>query len=391
MRKLSVIQVVGTPWWSGAGEPALLLASDLAKRGHRVKFVCVPGGPLEAKAVEEGMPPAPNVTPTRSVNPKKAWRFVSGLASLVREVNADVAHVHLTADHWLAHLALKCVRRDARLVRSVHHPRAVGGNIASKYLLGRAADALIPVSRYLANLLSERVSPSSDRVHVVSGGVDLERFRPADAVIRAAGREILNVPPDVPLIGTVTRLAADREIDELLAAFQKVAEEMPGVRLAVIGRGEFLPRLKERARTLGIQDRVGFHGYHGDDLVEALAALDVFALMSPGSEGTCRAALEAMAVGLPCVVTDKNGLSEIVEDGETARVAPLGVPGTTELMASAFKALLADERLRVSYGRAGRERVERLYDRARRAELVERVYARTLRMEPEPNFGENFG
>ncbi len=391
MRKLSVVQVVGTPWWSGAGEPALLLASDLAKRGHRVKFVCVPGGPLEAKAEEEGMPPAPDVVPTRSVNPKKAWRFVSGLASLVREVNADVAHVHLTADHWLAHLALKCVRRDARLVRSVHHPRAVGGNIASKYLLGRSADALIPVSRYLASLLSERVSPSPDRVHVVSGGVDLERFRPADAAIRAAGREILNVPPDVPLIGTVTRLAADREIDELLAAFQKVAEEMPDVRLAVIGRGEFLPRLKERARALGIQARVGFHGYHGDDLVEALAALDVFALMSPGSEGTCRAALEAMAVGLPCVVTDKNGLAEIVEDGETAHVAPLGVPGTTELMASAFKALLADERLRSSYGRAGRERVERLYDRARRAELVERVYARTLRMEPELNFGENFG
>jgi len=391
VRKLSVVQVVGTPWWSGAGEPALLLASDLAKRGHRVEFVCVPGGRLEEKAEEEGLPPVPGLAPTRSVNPKKAWRFVSGLAALTRRVSADVVHVHLTADHWLAHLALKLARQDARLIRSVHHPRAIGGGLASKYLLARAADALIPVSRYLANLLSKRVAPPPDMVHVVSGGVDLRRFRPADAEARAAGRELLNAPADALLIGTVTRLAADRELCELLAAFRKVAEEAPDVRLAVIGRGEFLPRLKERARELGIRDRVDFHGYRGDDLAEALAALDVFALMSPGSEGTCRAALEAMAMGLPCVVTDKNGLDEIVKAGETARVVPLGAPDAADLMASAFRALLADERLRAAYGRAGRERVERLYDRARRAELVERVYARTLRMEPELNLEEDFG
>ncbi len=391
MRKLSVVQVVGTPWWSGAGAPALCLASDLAKRGHRVEFVCVSGERLEEKAREEGLPPVRGLEPTRSVHPKRIWDFVSGLSSLIRRLNADIVHAHLTADHWLSHFALQWARRGTRLVRSVHHPRAVGKSMASNYLLGHAADALIPVSRYLADLLGNRARPSPDRVHVVSGGVDLERFRPACAETRAAGRKILRTPPDAPLVGIVTRLAADRGLYGLLAAFQRVAQQMPDVRLAVIGRGEFLPRLQARVRDLGIQDQVDFAGYHGDDLVEVLAALDVFTLASPGSEGTCRAVLEAMAMGLPCVVTDKNGLAEIVEDGKTAQVVPLGALGATEAMASALKTLLADERRRLSYGRAGRERVERLYDRARRAALVERVYARTLRMAPGLHLEEDFG
>lgn len=391
MRRLSVVQVVGTPWWSGAGAPALSLASDLAKRGHRVEFVCVSGERLEEKAREEGLPPVRGLEPTRSVRPQRIWGFVSGLSSLIRRVNADVVHAHLTADHWLSHMALRWARLGTRLIRSVHHPRAVGGSMASRYLLGHAADALIPVSRHLADLLGRRVRPAPEKVHMVPGGVDLERFRPACAETRAAGRRILNVPPDAPLVGIVTRLAADRGLCGLLAAFQGVAQQMPAARLAVIGRGEFLPRLQARVRELGIQARVDFAGYHGDDLAEVLAALDVFTLASPGSEGTCRAVLEAMAVGLPCVVTDKNGLAEIVEDGKTAEVVPLGAPGATEAMACALKTLLADAPRRLAYGRAGRERAERLYDRARRAELVERVYARTLRTAPGLRLEEDFG
>ena len=356
-----------------------------------MEFVCVPGGRLEEKAVEAGLPAAPGLAPTRSANPKKVRNFVFGLSSLIREMNADIVRVHLTADHWLSYLALKCARRSALLVRSVHHPRAVGKSIASRYLLGRASDALIPVSRYLGDVLFTRVQPSPEKVHVVSGGVDLDRFRPAGAKTRTTGREILGVSPDALLVGIVTRLAANRGLYELLEAFQRVVEDVPDARLAVIGRGAFRPRLEERAQRLGIEDRVNFAGYRGDDLVEVLAALDIFALMSPGSEGTCRAVLEAMAMGLPCVVTDKNGLSEIVKEGETAQVVPLGGFGSPELMASALKGLLTDAGRRLSYGQAGRERVERLYGRVRRAALVERVYAWALHMAPEWNFEEDFG
>ncbi len=381
MRALSIVQVVGTPWWSGAGEPALVLASDLAKRGHRVQFVCVQGQRLAEKAEEEGLPRVEGITPTRSLHPRKVWDFVAGLSSLIKEVNADVVHAHLTADHWLSHLTLKYAGHGARLIRSIHHPRAVGESVVSKYLLSQATDALIPVSRYLKSLLARRVNPPPEKVHVISGGVDLARFAPAHPAARAEGRKILNVSPETPLIGIVSRLAANRGLYELLEAFRLVADRMPEVRLAIIGRGEFLPRLREKVQELGVGERVDFVGYHGDDLVEVLSALDVFALMSPGSEGTCRAVLEAMAVGLPCVVTDKNGLSEIVEEGKTARVVPWGAPGAADRMAAAFAALLQDAPTRLAYGRAGRERVEKLYDRARRAELVERVYARTLRLE----------
>lgn len=380
MRPLSVVQVISSPWWTGAAEPALQLAVDLDERGHRVRFVCVPGEALEEKAKEEKIPMPEGLDPTRSLNPARVWRFVKGLADLFRRVEADVVHCHLSADHWLSLLAARLARRPVRLIRSVHHPRAAGSNLAYRYLLGRATDAVIAVSHFIADELLNSSGVSPDVLRVVPGGVDTRRFRPATIERRARGREILAIPPNTLLIGIVSRLAADRGFYPLFAAFKAVAEKTPNVQLAVVGKGEFLPRLQERVQALGIADRVDFHGYHEDDLVDVFAAFDIFTLMTPGSEGSCRAVLEAMAMGLPCVVTDRNGLDEVVKDGETARVVPYGEEG---MLASAFVNLLSDKVRRISYGREGRERAVKLYARELRAERVERVYMEALDLAPE--------
>ncbi|MBI1725038.1 MAG: glycosyltransferase, partial [Candidatus Tectomicrobia bacterium] len=90
---------------------------------------------------------------------------------------------------------------------------------------------------------------------------------------------------------------------------------------------------------------------------------------------SCRAVLEAMAMGLPCVVTDLNGLADTVEEGATARVVP---GGDAPRLASALRELIADEGLRRAFGRAGRRRVEAHFTRERRAERVEEIYLKLL-------------
>lgn len=375
MRPLSVVQVISSPWWTGAAEPALFLTEDLAARGHRVRFICGPGEALEDRAGRLGFPRVKELDPTRSLNPWRMGGFVRRLAGFLEEARADILHAHLSADHWLSLLARRRCRRRVRLVRTVHHPRAAKGNPLARCLLGRATDAVIAPNRHIARVLGERTAVPPDRLHVVPGAVDLRRFSPPPSEIRAKGRAILGQDASTPLIGIVSRLAPDRGHTLLFEAFRQVANEIPAVRLVAVGKGEYLPRLKKRVRALGLEDRVDFPGYHEEDLPEVLAALDLFVLMAPGSEGSCRAVLEAMAMGLPCVVTDLNGLADSVEEGATARVVP---GGDAPRLASALRELIADEGLRRAFGRAGRRRVEAHFTRERRAERVEEIYLKLL-------------
>ena len=374
MRPMSVVQVISSSWWTGAAEPALFLTADLAERGHSLHFVCGGGERLEEEAAKAGVPRIPGLEPTRSLKPWAVWRAVRDLASLINRVEADVVHAHLTADHWLAHLAASMARRPVRLVRSVHHPRAAKMGPAYRYLY-YVTDAIIAVSQYIAGALRDGAGVPAERLHIVPGGVDLNRFRPPTAECRARGRKILGIDLDVPVIGIVSRLAPDRGLLELFEAFRRVAADIPNARLVVVGKGGFLSKLRHHASDLSLTEKVLFPGYIEDELVSVLAAFDIFTLMTPGSEGSCRAVLEAMALGLPCVVADHNGLAEVVEGGMTARIVP---PGSPELLADAFIGLLKNEKLRAAYGKEGRNRVEERFGRGRRASSVETVYTSIL-------------
>ena len=129
-----------------------------------------------------------------------------------------------------------------------------------------------------------------------------------------------------------------------------------------------------------LEKTVVFAGYRGADLPAVLAALDCFVLLGVGSEETCRAVLEAMAVARPVVAAPVGAIPEIVVDGETGRlVAPAPDP-----VAAGLESVLGDRERARQFGEAGRRRVEALYTPARRAALVEGVYARTLTKEALP-------
>ncbi|MEE9274118.1 MAG: glycosyltransferase family 4 protein [bacterium] len=375
MRPLRVVQVISSPWWTGAAEPALHLTADLADRGHLLHFVCGEGERLEEEAREAGFPRPEGVEPTRSLNPLKLRRTVEDLAKLFEEVSAEIVHAHLSADHWLSVFAARRLKRRIHIVRSVHHPRAVKGDILHRRLLWKETDAVVASSQHIGELLLNRAQVPSRQVSVVPGGVDLRRFRPASIEVRARGRELLGTPPDTLLIGIVSRLAPDRGHKPLFEAFREVSARLPKARLVVVGKGEHLPRLKERVAALGLEERVDFPGYREDDLVEILGAFDIFTLMAPGSEGTCRAALEAMAMGLPCVVVDEGGLGEVVEHRVTGIVLPSRMPA---LVTEVLLDLLLDKQRRVAFGKAARARAEKHYPRELRAERVEAVYAGML-------------
>jgi phosphatidylinositol alpha-1,6-mannosyltransferase len=305
----------------------------------------------------------------------RPWRLVAqirGLKGLIRELAVDVVHAHQTHDHWLA--ALGRTGTEARLVRTVHHRRAVHAGPAARWLWGRT-DAVIAVSEGIAGRLRAAGGPA--RVTVVPGAVDVDRFSPG------ADGESVRIElglGDAPVVGCLARMAPGRGHDVLLQAVARLRERLPGVRLVLVGRGERRPALEALVRDLRLDSTVVFAGYRGADLPAVLGALDCLVLLGEGSEESCRAVLEAMAVGRPVIAAPVGAVPEIVVDGETGWM----VDPAPDAVADRLDTALRDRGRLRRMGEAGRRRMLALFTPSRRAALVEEVYGQVLAKEALP-------
>jgi glycosyltransferase involved in cell wall biosynthesis len=206
-------------------------------------------------------------------------------------------------------------------------------------------------------------------VHGALGAVALERFAPGPAPPRV--RQGLGLAPEHRVVGIVARVQPHRRFDLLLEAARRWLAGDPRGRLLIVGRGTHLDAVARRpAARLGIADRVVFAGYRDADYPDVLRAVDVFTLLVPGSDGTCRALLEAAACALPAVTTRRGALPEIVLDGRTG----FTVDEHPDALSAAWRRLLDDAELRHRLGRQARERAEHQFQPARLAADVAALY-----------------
>lgn len=139
------------------------------------------------------------------------------------------------------------------------------------------------------------------RIHVVPGGVDGARFRPAQAPARY----------DLVLAG---RLVPIKRVDVFLQAVSQVARMRPDVRAVIVGDGTLRGELEALAQALGLREHVVFAGRR-DDVETYLQSSRVFVLTSD-SEGLPLSIVEAMMCGLPVVAPDVGDVGDLVRDGE---------------------------------------------------------------------------
>jgi glycosyltransferase involved in cell wall biosynthesis len=370
---------VTSDWkWTGPAAPMLELLLAQRARGCTVELAC-PEDPtgrpdsLPQKARAAGVEPVLELTRARGAI---WWRDTADalrLAGLLAERRFDVVHAWHTRDHVIAVRATAELRkqRATRLVRSHRSADAIARLPWNTWLFGRVTDGLLCVSPATAerNLRLRRGLP----VLGAFGAVDLARFapRPPDPALRAS----LGLAPEHLVVGITARVQRHRRFDLLLAAMARLASALPQARLLVIGRGTHLEDTARRpARRLGIEGHVIFAGYRRHDYPDVLRASDVFTLLVPGSDGSCRALLEAAACGLPAVTTSWGTLPEIVSDKETGLV----VEPEPERLASAWYALLTDVDRRCELGAAARRRAERCFSPDGLAEQVEGLYRSVL-------------
>ncbi len=352
---MHVLQLTSDWKWTGPAEPMLSLGLALRERGARASFA-FPDAPAEApqslaaRAAERGVESAVTLGRRRGLRPLADRPDVARLAALFREERPDLVHCWHTRDHLLA-LRARGRAATPAIVRSARSAEPPAATPWTRWLLGPGCEGLLCVSPKSAERLRpwRGARPTFGRL----GSVDLERFCPGPSP--ASLRAELGLRPEHRVVGIVARAQPHRRFDLLLEAAAALFARRPETRLLVVGRGTRQREVvDEPAQRLGIRDRVHLAGYREGDFVEVLRTCDVFTLLVPGSDGHCRALLEALACGRPAVVSGRGALPEILGDAECGAV----VEETAPALAAAWERLLADDAARAKAGRAARVRAE---------------------------------
>ncbi len=186
----------------------------------------------------------------------------------------------------------------------------------------------------------------NERTHLVHCGFDVAEF---DAL---PGAPLVEKRPGEVVIGNAGRLTAQKGQKLLIEAARWLKDRGHAVRTLIAGKGEMEQELKDYARKLGVEDEVVFLGFI-TDMKSFHLSLDIFALSSLW-EGFCYVQVEAMTLGRPVVAFDVSSIPEVVSDGETGYLAPVG---DSAAFAQKIELLIKDPELRAKMGQAGRKRV----------------------------------
>lgn len=223
----------------------------------------------------------------------------------------------------------------------------------------RNASVRLSNSHFTARRVTE-AHPGLGTIHVCSLALLPDGNPPTTADIAEADRLLGTGPgPRAVIIGRMSISERYKGHDELIECWPLVRDLVPGARLFVIGRGDDLPRLQAKAIAAGLGDAVIFTGFVTDGVMRVmLSGCDVFTMPSRG-EGFGLAYLEAMRRGLPCIGSDADAASEVIEGGQTGLIVPAGDRGA---LVQAIASVLRDPARARALGEAGRRREREVFN-----------------------------
>lgn len=214
-----------------------------------------------------------------------------------------------------------------------------------RLVFGCEAQERIWINRY-------KLTPS--RTQFIYNGVDTDLYSPnVDAALSIDFRRANGIPQDAFLIGSIGRFAPEKHFSLLIEAVSRLAKNGRDAYLIIVGEGDERDRLTQAANEYGIIDKVKFPGLLAD-VRTAIQSMDLFVLPSRAVETFSNAALEAMAMARPVVLSNIGGAAEMVEHMKSGMLFNVGdIKGLTKILADLYDSRCLRERL----GCAARERV----------------------------------
>lgn len=377
------LRAAGRDWVTGASVHMAELCASLAGLGHDVRVYTRRSSPSQPAESTDATGVTVVNAPVGPPRPPRAGEQLCHLSAFGQWLDRswrhgwapDVVHAHTWPSAVAALVAKRMTSRPT--VVTFHgvatdppdHDRAAAFRRRVEQAMAGEADAVVALSHSDAHRLRHFGVPRA-KVSVIPPGVDTARFQPAGpAWPRRRAYRILAVGQLITSNGFADTVAT--------------LPELPDTELVIVGRppppsrglGAYAAALRASAINAGSHDRLRLTGavpYR--DMPGWYRSADLL-VCTPSHASLNRAALEAMACGVPVMAAAVGGLSEAVADGTVGRLIP---PGSTAQLAATIQALLTDRALRGAYGQAGAARARQEYTWQQAAQRTLDAYRRTV-------------
>jgi glycosyltransferase involved in cell wall biosynthesis len=288
--------------------------SDTNKFRHEI--LCIDGeiGPLGQELKEKGI----HIECTRRQRGTD-YKLLKYIRKMIKGRDVNVIHCHQYTPYFYG--VLSALWTKTRVIFTEHgrfYPDR--HNFKRKLvnpLLAHATDHVTAISKSTAEAVSKYEYIPRNRVQIIYNGIKQVEVgnKTRDELLCEIG-----LSAEFRYIGTISRLERIKNQTMMIKAFFEVKNQIPGIKLVLIGDGEKMQELKQLTRTLDIDDYVIFTGFINNPQ-RFIRLFDIF-LLSSFSEGTSMTLLEAMSLGTPCVVTNVGGNPEVVENNVNGYVVP---------------------------------------------------------------------
>ena len=374
----------------GSGVIAAELARGLADRGHRVHLmarrpparVTFDGAPVFFHSVSIASYPVLE-------QPPYALAVASKIVEVAQEHALDIVHAHYAVPHASsAYLAKQALGgRAFKTVTTLHGTDVTRVGVeASIQRINRfsveSSDGVTVPSQFLRGAARRDLGLSNDtEIAVLPNFINTEHFRPAEKRRREVLGRLFNggstpVTDDERILVHVSNFRPVKRVGDAVQAFHRIQATRPA-RLLLVGDGPERAKVAAMVRALDLSRKVCFLGTMVE-FAELIRHADLFMLPSE-TESFGLAALEALASGVPVVAYEVGGVPEVVRNGETGRLTPIG---DIDAMAQAAIELLADDNAHAAVCRAARADAVKRFTTDAAVERYEAYYRRLL---GEPN------
>jgi glycosyltransferase involved in cell wall biosynthesis len=332
----------------GIGQYILSLTRALKNQGIEC-IVASSGGDFEAELKSHGIVHRYLDIKTKSFLSPKVLRAVSGLSGLIKKEKIDLIHAHTRVSQAAANFTSH--RTGIPYVSTCH---GYFKTRLSRRLFDTWGARVIAISGAVKTHLEKDFGINEKRIELIYNGVDIDRFSLNYSAKETANAKIALGLRESPVIGTMGRLSPVKGQRYLIEAMRYVISKHKEAQCLVIGSGREENMLKNLAKKAGLEDSIKFAGAAYADIPLYLSCIDIFILPSI-TEGFGLVLLEAMSAGKPCIGSDTGGINEIIKDGISGLLVPVG---DAEAIGGAISRLLDDKILSYEMGRNGKEIVK---------------------------------
>lgn len=294
--------------------------------------------------------------------------LIKTLRQILRSGEFDVVHCHQYTPWvygWFAAWGCK-----AKVVFTEHGrffpDRSRGKALPLNVLMALTTSAITAISSATRDALARYEWVPKPLVQVVYNGI--QPLTPNPERVTQLRHE-LGINADTVVLGTVARLDPVKNQQMMLQAFSQVVRKHTDVVLLIVGDGPEREKLKQLIKHLNIEKNVYLVGFR-TNVSDYLKIMDIY-LLSSHTEGTSMTLLEAMNIGLPCVVTDVGGNPEIVISKQTGL---LSQGGDEFRFSENICRLVENNILATEFGNAGKVRFSKLFHVEKMIDAYESIY-----------------